>query len=180
MELILLRHAQPDYSAVEGKGPGFNHLAPLSAAGIEQAQAVSQHELLANAELVISSPYTRTLQTAAIIAGSLALPLVVDVGFHERLPDTKNELKTREELEQSFEEYDLCKGIHTADGLHHWESTAQQISRVKHSLGKYTAHKKVIIVTHGELIRRFRPGRLPFCGLVQVEYHEGFKFLGWS
>jgi len=180
MELILVRHAQPDYSAVDGKGLEFNHLAPLTAAGIEQAQAVSRSELFAGAEIVVSSPYTRALQTAAIISGDLGLSLMVDVGFHERLPDTKDELKTRAELEASFEEYDLCKGIHTNDETHNWESTAQQISRVKHSLDKYTMHKKIIVVTHGELIRRFAAVRLPFCGLVQIGYGTDFKFLGWS
>ncbi|MCL2531846.1 MAG: phosphoglycerate mutase family protein [Oscillospiraceae bacterium] len=179
MEIILVRHAQPDYSVVEAK-PGFNHLAPLSAAGMEQAHVVAQSESFAGAEIVISSPYTRALQTAAIIAGNLALPLTVDIGFHERLPDTKGVLNTKQQLHDSFEEYDLRKGIHTSDGEHHWESVAQQISRIKNSLDRYTAHEKIIIVTHGELIRRFAAVRLPFCGLVQVDYDQSFRFLGWS
>jgi len=181
MEIIFVRHGEPDYSEVAAKDYlGFNHLAPLTAAGVEQAHIVSQNKLFENAEIVISSPYTRALHTAAIISKNLDLRLIVDVGFHERLPDTKNELKTREDLRKSFEEYDLYKGIYTDSRPHYWESIAQQINRIKHSLAKYEMYRKMIIVTHGELIRRFTSVRLPFCGLVRIEYGKDFKFLAWS
>ena len=181
MEIILVRHGEPDYSETDCKESlGFGHLAPLIAEGIKQANAVSKDDLFANAEIVISSPYTRALQTAAVISKNLNLNLIVDIGFHERLPDIKNELKTKEDLQNSFKEYDLYKGIYTDDKLHYWESVEQQIIRVKNSLSKYTLYKKIIIVTHGELIRRFAAVRLPFCGFVQVKYSEKFKFLEWS
>ena len=96
------------------------------------------------------------------------------------MPDVKNELKTKEDLDNSFKEYDLYKGVYTDDKSHYWESIEQQITRVKNSLSKYTLYKKVIIITHGELIRRFAAVRLHFCGLVQVKYSEEFKFLEWS
>ena len=179
MKIILVRHGEPDYSEADEK-IGFNSLAPLTTAGIEQAHDVSKNELFLNAEIVVSSPYTRALHTAAIISKNLDLNLIVDIGFHERLPDIKNELKTREDLQKSFEEYDLCKGIHTDNKSHYWESIEQQINRIKYSLNKYTIYKKIIIVTHGELIRRFAAVRLPFCGLVQIEYDRNFKFLEWS
>ena len=108
------------------------------------------------------------------------LNLIVDIGFHERLPDIKNELKTKEDLHNSFKEYDFYKGVYTDNKLHYWENVEQQINRVKHSLSKYAMYKKIIIVTHGEIIRRFIAGRLPFCGYVQIDYNENFKFLGWS
>ena len=179
MEIILVRHGEPDYSEADEK-IWFSNLAPLTTTGMEQAHTVSQNELFKNAELVISSPYTRALHTAAIISKNLDLSLIVDIGFHERLPDIKNELKTREDLQKSFEEYDLCKGIYTDNKSHFWESVEQQINRVKHSLNKYMIYKKIIIVTHGELIRRFAAVRLPFCGLVQIEYDKNFRFLEWS
>lgn len=182
MEIILVRHAEPDYSEVDRKEySGFGRdLAPLTVKGIDQAHAVSQNNLFINAELVVSSPYTRALHTAAIISRNLDLSLMVEVGFHERLPDIKNMLKTKDELKNSFEEYDFYKGIHTEDKLHYWESVEQQINRIQQSLNKYADHKKIIIVTHGELIRRFAAVRLPFCGLVQIEYNKDFRFLGWS
>jgi broad specificity phosphatase PhoE len=181
MEIILVRHGEPDYSEIDAKDNlEFDHLAPLTTKGMEQAHCVSKDDLFENAEIVISSPYTRAFHTAAIISNNLNLNLIVDVGFHERLPDTKNELKTKQELQSSFKEYDLYKGIHTDNESHYWESIDQQINRVKYSLNKYMNYSKIIIVTHGELIRRFKAVRLPFCGLVQVEYNEYFEFLEWS
>jgi len=113
MEIILVRHGEADYSEVDDKGYlGFGRdLAPLTTKGVEQANAVSQDNLLANADVIISSPYTRALHTAAIISKNLNLSLMVDLGFHERLPDTKNELQTREDFQNSFKEYDFFKGI---------------------------------------------------------------------
>ncbi len=182
MEVILVRHAEPDYSEVDSKGYlGFGRdLAPLTIKGIEQANSVSQNDLFINAELVISSPYTRAIQTASIISKNLDLNLMVEVGFHERLPDVKNELKTKEEFQNSFKEYDFYKGIYTDNKLHYWENVEQQVTRIEHSLSKYAAYKKIIIVTHGEIIRRFAAVRLPFCGVVQVKYDKDFRFLNWS
>ena len=41
MEIILVRHGEPDYSETDCKeSPGFGHLAPLIADGIKQAHAV--------------------------------------------------------------------------------------------------------------------------------------------
>lgn len=182
MEIILVRHAEPDYSEVDCRGfLGFGRdLAPLTKNGIEQACAVSQNDLLINSEIIISSPYTRALQTASIISTNLSLNLAVEVGFQERLPDVKNELKTKEEFQNSFAEYNFYKGIHTDKKIYHWESVEQQINRIRQSLSKFAVYKKIIIVTHGELIRRFAAVRLPFCGLVQIEYDKEFNFLGWS
>ena len=178
MEIILVRHGEPDYSEADEK-IGFSNLAPLTTTGVEQAHTVSQNELFKNADIIVSSPYTRALHTAAIISKNLDLSLIVDIGFHERLPDIKNGLKTKEDLQKSFEEYDLCKGIYTGES-HYWESIEQQINRLKYSLNKYVMYEKIIIVTHGELIRRFAAVRLPFCGLVQIEYDRNFRFLEWS
>jgi len=181
IEIILVRHGEADYSEAHEKGyVFFNNLAPLTTAGVEQAHEVSKNKLLANAGIIISSPYTRALQTAAIISRHLDLDLRVDMGFHERLPDMQNMLRTKEELDESYEEYDLHKGIHVAGKNHHFESVEQQINRVKRSLDKYINYKKIIIVSHGELIRRFALVRLPFCGIAEVKYGKDFEFLAWS
>lgn len=182
MEIILVRHGEADYSQVDRKGYlGFGRdLAPLSANGIRQAYEASREQIFSGAQLVISSPYTRALQTAAIISKALGLELAVEVGLHERLPDTRNELRTKGALEASFKEYDAYRGIPAEGRAYPWESICQQTDRIKESLDKYCHHKKIIVVTHGELIRRLAPGRLPFCGTVQIEYGEGYPYLGWS
>jgi len=177
MDIILMRHAEPDYDLTAHK-PGFGHLTPLSEAGIEQAKEAAKNPLLEGAEVIISSPFTRALQTAAVLSKELGLELIVDVNFHERLADLQNALRTEEDVDKSFEEYDALKGIY--GDKHHWESIDMQTSRLKASLDKYTNYDKIIIVTHGELIRRLKPVRLPFCGTAQIAYDSNFSFLGWS
>lgn len=182
MKILLIRHGEADYSAVDKKGYlGFGRdLAPLSQKGIEQAEKVSQISSLIKSQVIISSPYTRALQTASIISKNTRINISVELGLHERIPDLYCELRTQEEFIKSFEDYDLFEGIYPDLKKYHWESTDLQIERLKFSLQKYLNYNQIIIVSHGELIRRFKSVRLPFCGLVEVEYDENYRFLGWS
>lgn len=68
--LYLVRHGQPDYSGLQERGMfGFGRdLAPLSPLGIQQAEKSAKDPRLKQAERIVSSPYTRALQTAQIIS----------------------------------------------------------------------------------------------------------------
>lgn len=88
--MILLRHGQSEFNVVFGKtrqDPGIRDPA-LTALGREQAVAAAAH--LSNGAVgrrirrIVSSPYTRTLQTAEIVAAGLGLPVEVDVLIGER------------------------------------------------------------------------------------------------
>ena len=48
---------------------------------------VSKNECLQGAQLIVSSPYTRALQTASIISRAVDIPLQVEMELHEWLPD---------------------------------------------------------------------------------------------
>lgn len=69
-KLILIRHGGPDYNFVTERGfKGHGRdLAQLTLEGIQQAKTVAMDKRLQGAQLIISSPYTRALQTAAIIS----------------------------------------------------------------------------------------------------------------
>ena len=85
LKLIMIRHAEPDYSLCD-KHNFIGHgrdLAPLSQKGIEQAEETAKDKRLIDAELIISSPYTRALQTAAIISRTTGIKLVVEVDIRE-------------------------------------------------------------------------------------------------
>lgn len=89
MELILIRHGQPDYSEVtERKYIGHGRdLAKLTELGKEQAEKVSRDERLKGAEIILSSPYTRALQTAAIISRNTGIQIEVETDLIEWMPD---------------------------------------------------------------------------------------------
>ena len=77
MKIIFIRHGECDKSGADERGfIGLGRdLAPLTAAGVAQAQAAAESPLLQGCQLILSSPYTRALQTAAIIADTaIALP----------------------------------------------------------------------------------------------------------
>lgn len=58
-------------------------MAPLTELGIKQAEEVSLSPLLEGCQVIVSSPYTRALQTAAIISKNTGLNIKVEVDIHE-------------------------------------------------------------------------------------------------
>ena len=95
----LLRHGEAAYDAMLEHGfYGFGRdLAPLSSRGIQQAEAAARDPRLKTSELLASSPYTRAMQTAAIVARETGLPITVDLDLHEWIPDKTNQYTTSEE-----------------------------------------------------------------------------------
>ncbi len=85
-----LRHAEPDYSCVVLDRNRFagnrRDFAPLSEMGRRQAVEVARKlRGRTGVELVLSSPYTRALETAATVASELRLPLRVVPELHDWL-----------------------------------------------------------------------------------------------
>lgn len=84
--MLLIRHAQSEFNVVFNRtreDPGIRD-PQLTAEGREQARRAA--EALAGADIarVIASPYTRALETAAIIADRHDLPITVDARIGER------------------------------------------------------------------------------------------------
>jgi broad specificity phosphatase PhoE len=92
--MFLLRHGESEFNrhfAQTGRDPGIRD-APLTKRGIEQAEAAARHFLqlknnpghMKAPARILSSPYTRALQTAAPIAKTLGLPVQVTPLIGER------------------------------------------------------------------------------------------------
>jgi hypothetical protein len=65
---------------------------PLTERGMTQARAVAEElQDVDSAHYILSSPMTRALQTAAIIAGFINRPLYVEFDLHEWLPDLQHD-----------------------------------------------------------------------------------------
>ncbi len=78
----LIRHGKTDYSEINTKiyqGFGSN-LARLSELGIRQIRETAGDPRLRGADLILASPYTRALQTAAILSRELDAEIVVGDG----------------------------------------------------------------------------------------------------
>mgnify|MGYP001625292290 CR=1 FL=1 len=80
MEMVLIRHGEPDTAACDSRnfaGQGYE-LAPLTQKGVAQAKEAAHSPLLQGAQMILSSPYTRALQTAAEISRVTGLEIRVE------------------------------------------------------------------------------------------------------
>ena len=151
----LVRHGEADYSEMLEKGfYGFGRsLAPLSPQGVSQAEATAIDERLKSAQLIVSSPYTRALQTAAIISRETGLKISVDVDLHEWEPDKTNQYTTSEEAFELTREFNLHKGVYPEGQCMKWETLDEVRQRMRKVADKYADYDKVIFVGHGMAFR---------------------------
>jgi broad specificity phosphatase PhoE len=95
-----MRHGETDWSLVNAlRLPGVaNDLAPLTARGRAEAGAAAEE---VQYDLVVSSPMTRALQTAATIAG-MGSDLEVNFDLREWLPDSTYSWTSPEEVAAAY------------------------------------------------------------------------------
>ncbi|MCL2573055.1 MAG: phosphoglycerate mutase family protein [Defluviitaleaceae bacterium] len=108
MKMVYMRHSEPAYPNFEEMGLiGFGRdLASLTPKGIEIADKAAKNPMLDGADIIVSSPLTRALQTAGIIARHTDLPLEVELGFIERRVDLSQKLN-HAERESLYKDYEL-------------------------------------------------------------------------
>ncbi len=125
--MILLRHGQSQFNVhftATRRDPGIVD-PPLTAEGEGQARAAAEalrHEGLAR---IVTSPYTRALQTAAVVASVLRLPVFVNPAVRERYAFTCDIGTPRLELELAWPDHDLT----TLDEVW-WPSMTEQAEQV--------------------------------------------------
>jgi broad specificity phosphatase PhoE len=148
-QFILIRHGEPRYDEVIDKGiygMAFN-FGKLTSNGVIQAKQVASDVKLSGAQLIISSPFTRSLQTAANISSVLGLEVVVEHDLHEWLPDLNPNLDV--DGQKAFELYMKNKGIVDKEFGFNYETYEAIKKRIELVLIKYTSYDKVIVVSHG-------------------------------
>ncbi len=170
-KIILVRHGEPRYDEVLERnyfGMGFD-LGKLTERGVLQAEERAKDPILKDAELIIASPYTRALQTAAIISRITQIPLTVENDLHEWMPDTT--FKFVLDASKAHEEYIRYQGVRKEGVVYHWESYEALKKRVLNALKPYVGkHKKIIVVCHGivmSTLTRF-DDVIEHCGLREV------------
>ena len=157
-KFILVRHGKPNYDDVLDAGFSGHGiaLAPLSQEGIDEVEKTSKDFIFNDCDVLISSPYTRAMQTASIISSRHQLPINVEVLLHEWIPDLDNKYHTVEEFVRNIRiaKEEFIKGqnnpnFHYNDKI---ESLVHVRERALSVLSKYFGYNKVVVVTHGLLI----------------------------
>ena len=181
-KVIFVRHGEPDYSKVsERKYIGHGRdLAELTSLGKEQARKAARDRLLDGAELIVSSPYTRALQTAAIISKERNLGIEIELDLHEWMPDLTFTFDSDEYAINVGRECEACKGVCPKDMERKWENLEDVFTRANNSLKKYLKYNKIIVVSHGIVMRQFKFQRqISYCGILEVEYDKDFQWCGF-
>lgn len=181
-KIILVRHGEPDYSYVRErgfKGHGID-LAQLTPKGIEQAKAVAKDSRLDGAQLIIASPYTRALQTAAIISKERLLDISIEVDLHEWMPDLSFNFKSELEVRTAGEELISYKGTYTDADAKGWEKLSSVADRSFNCLKRYLNYDKIIVVCHGIVMMQFQYQHyIKYCDVLEIDFHEDYIWGGW-
>ena len=155
-KFLFVRHGEADYSPIDERGfiGQGRSLAPLSALGIAQIEKTSCDLRLEKSQIILSSPYTRALQSAAIISKKLNLDIVVEVDLHEWVPDIVTfQYKTSEDCSVLYDDFNVHQGIHPISEPKVWESFDRMKKRMDRVLEKYQTYNQVIVVCHGMVIK---------------------------
>lgn len=167
----LIRHGLTDYSQQNTKiyqGYGVN-LSPLSKVGIEQIEETARDKRLKNADIILSSPYTRALQTAAILSKELCVDIAVETDLHEWIANKSYIYEDDTTAVEAYDEYTKNKGEYPVNTIKDWETASAIRCRVITVLEKYKHLEKVIVACHGTLIQALTGKHIPKNGEI-VEF----------
>lgn len=172
----LVRHGEADYDAMLENGFwGFGRsFAPLSEKGKRQAEMTARDIRLKEAELIVSSPYTRALQTAQIISRETGLQVEVELDLREWEPDETNQYKTSEESFALAREFTKFHGEYPPGETCRWETLSHMRKRMRRVAEKYAEYDKIIFVGHGMAFRCLTPiEKMSPAEIIECAYQKG-------
>ncbi|MBR5405655.1 MAG: histidine phosphatase family protein [Oscillospiraceae bacterium] len=159
MTVYLMRHGEPTYRDTAALGlPGMGaELGQLTKEGIQQAETAAQDLRIRHTDLIVSSPYPRALQTAAIVSRAIGCPIEVAVGIFEWLPRTDFSAASHTEITEAWKEYKENAGVHRpGDKYPLWETHEQMRARALRALQPFLSRTDIgtlLIVCHGGIMR---------------------------
>ncbi|EGQ7759981.1 histidine phosphatase family protein [Vibrio vulnificus] len=150
MEVVFVRHGIPDYSLSDERKMSQleKDYAPLLREHVHELHTVAQEIQLEKAEVIISSPYTRALQTAEIINRKLGLELFVEHDLREWRADLDGGYVDLKERDRRWHEYRASLKNNAEPNNVPYESWIALRNRAENVLSRYTHYSKVIVVSH--------------------------------
>ncbi len=150
MEIVFVRHGVPDYSLSDERKMTQleKDYAPLHRGYIHELHAIAEELQIEKAEVIISSPYTRALQTAEIINRKLGLELFVEHDLREWRADLEGGYVELSERDRRWHEYrSSLKNAVEVENIP-YESWSLLKCRAESVLSRYSQYSKVIVVSH--------------------------------
>lgn len=179
MTIYLMRHGEPTYRDTEALGlPCMGaELGQLTPEGIMQAEQAAKDSRIQDVDLILSSPYPRALQTAAIVSRRIDKPIDIAVGIFEWLPRVDFSAASHAEIVDGWNEYKANAGVHTPqDRFPDWETHAHLRARCLTAIRPFVTRTdihKLLIVCHGGVMRALtnQPAlkKIHFCEIMELK-----------
>ncbi len=179
--MLLVRHGQSEFNAaftLTRVDPGIPD-PPLTAIGHVQAATAADQLRDAGIRLIIASPYTRTLQTAAIIAQRLDLPIEIDARVRERAAFHCDIGTPRDELAAQFPSlrFDHLDATwwHDHLGIGRAETEAEVDSRAgsfRRSMIQRADWRDVAVVSHWGFVRALTGQQVQNGEILRVDLSQ--------
>lgn len=142
---FLVRHGETDWNLV-GRIQGSTDI-PLNETGRAQAQATGEKMQGRRWDVIISSPLSRAMETASIIAKAVGLPEPTPIADIVERHYGEAEGMTGPELEAFYPNDTPVPGRETR------EAVKERVIAALHAIAKENLGKNVIVVAHGGVIR---------------------------
>ena len=167
----LLRHGEADFAPTDRRGVrGWGgDLAPLSATGVEQVRAAIERIRPLRPTVALSSPMTRALHSTLLVATALGLETRVEFDLHEWIPDLSLDWTRPHDVDRQLADLEACGGEWPAGERRRWEPLSAVRARVSVVLDRYATRERVLVVTHGTVIRALTGVRI---GLGEIAAFE--------
>ncbi len=168
----LIRHGEAAWSAMRARGArgrDFNFV-ELTPAGVAQIEAVADDPRLKSAGALIASPYTRALQSAAILSRRLNLPIHVEYDLREWQYDRDPYAPfVAEEVERRRQLFFASDRFSPPNPASAWETAFEVRARAEAVLRKHLQRRAVLVMCHVGVIFSLT-GQAP-VGLGEVVEH---------
>lgn len=183
--MLLIRHGQSEFNVSFGRDridPGITD-APLTELGRRQARGVAEAITgMSGAQRVarlVCSPYTRALQTAAIIGEILDVPISVDPLVRELSAFACDIGTPRTHLVHRFPEHDFA-GVadeiwwhqHDIEGRESEEALHERCQTFIETIAARDDWAATGVVTHWGVIRALTGQRVDNCAHLRVDPHD--------
>jgi broad specificity phosphatase PhoE len=128
---------------------------PLTARGEEQARAAVERLRGLGLRRLITSPHRRALQTAAILAAELGLPISVDPTVRERCAFSCDQGSSPAELAREWPQLDFggLEEIWWGGAIESWPSLAARCCAFRRTIAVAPDRDEVAVVSHWGFIR---------------------------
>lgn len=152
---LFVRHGEPDYDSVGSwsRFPFGKDYAGLTELGKRQIEESCRKLANYGVDIIVSSPYTRTMQGAAIMSRLLDADVAVENDLHEWEVDLTHTVTEEKDLLALCKEHDKCGGIYPNEVPEKWESTELVHRRVWKCLEKYRSYSCVVVSGHAMMMQ---------------------------